>query len=115
MKEKDGSLVGRCDLPGLTKNDVNVEVTDDTITIQGERKKVFEEERTGVYTHERTYGSFCRAFPLPEGVKSEGVKATFNNGVLEVTVWWPPAKKEATVRHIDVQEVSGEKKIKSAA
>jgi len=111
--EKNGSLIVRADLPGVTKDAVNVEVAEDLLTIKGERNKEFEEEKEGVYHHERVYGSFCRTFPLPEGVKSEDVKATFSNGVLEVTVPLPVAKKEVKARHVDVQEVPRETKTKT--
>jgi HSP20 family protein len=107
--EKDGHFTVRADLPGLTKKDVNVEVTENGVTIKGERRKELEEEKEGVYRHERAFGSFYRSFPLPEGIKAEDVKATFNNGVLEVTVPLPPAKKELAARHVEVQEVTGEK------
>lgn len=113
--EKNGSLIVRADLPGVTKDAVNVEVVEGLLTIKGERNKEFEEEKEGVYRHERAYGSFYRAFPLPEGVRSEEVKATFSNGVLEVTVPLPVAKKEVKARHVDVQDVSGEKKAETKA
>lgn len=114
--EKDGALVVRADLPGLTKDDVDVEVTDEAIILKGERKKEVEEEREGVYRFERAYGSFYRAVPLPEGITTENVKATFKNGVLEVTAPLPPpAKKEAKAKHVEIQEAAGEKKSKSAA
>ena len=113
--EKDGALVVRADLPGLTKDDVNVEVTEETIIVQGERKKEVKEEREGQYRLERAYGSFYRAVPLPEGVRPEQVKATFKNGVLEVTAPLPPAKKEAKIHRVEVQEAAAEKKAKSAA
>jgi HSP20 family protein len=113
--EKDGSLVIRADLPGLTKEDVNIEVTDEAITLKGERKKEIEEEKEGLYRQERAYGSFFRAVPLPEGVKPEDVKATFTNGVLEVTMPLPTAKKELKARRVEIQEAAGEKQAKSAA
>jgi HSP20 family protein len=113
--EKDGNLVVRADLPGLTKDDVKVEVTDGAITVQGERKKEVEEEREGRYRFERAYGSFYRAVPLPEGVKPDQVNATFKNGVLEVTAPLPPAKKEAKAHRVEVNEGGVEKKTKSAA
>jgi HSP20 family protein len=115
VAEKDGSLVIRADLPGLTKDDVSIEVTEEAITLKGERKKELEEEKEGLYRLERAYGSFCRAVPLPEGVKPEDVKATFRNGVLEVTAPLPPAKKEPKARRVEIQEAAGEKKAKSAA
>ena len=108
--EKDGRLIVRADLPGLTKKDVNVEVTDHQLTIQGERKTEFEETREGVYRQERAYGSFYRALPLPEQIKPEDVKATFANGVLEVAMPLPSAKQLPKPRHVEVQDVSMEKK-----
>ena len=106
--EKDGILAIRADLPGLTRKDVTVEVTDNTLTIKGERKTDVEEKKDGVYRQERTYGSFFRAFPLPETIKAEDVKATFTNGVLEVTVPVPTAKA-ISPRRIEVIEPASEK------
>ncbi|HEY8460004.1 MAG TPA: Hsp20/alpha crystallin family protein, partial [Blastocatellia bacterium] len=83
--ERDNNLVVRADLPGLSKDDIKVEMTDDGLVIQGQRKSEWEEEREGLYQSERSYGAFCRVIPLPEGVDAEQVKANFENGVLEVT------------------------------
>lgn len=88
---KDNKLVTRVDLPGMKKEDVLVEVEDGILTLSGERKKEVKEEKDNVYREEREYGSFCRSVPLPKGVKADDVKATFNNGVLEVTVPLPAA------------------------
>jgi len=110
--EKDGRLVTRVDLPGLKKEDVKVEVTDGQLAISGERKTEAEEKKEHVYRCEREYGSFYRAVPLPEGAKLEDVKATFSDGVLEVSVPLP-AKPETKVRKIEVQEAS--KAAKTAA
>lgn len=113
--EKNGTLMIRADLPGLTKEDVKIEVTDEAITVQGERKKEVEEEGEGRYRLERVHGSFCRVVPLPEGVKPEDVKAVFKNGVLEVTAPLPTMKKQAQPRRVEIQEVAGQKTEKSAA
>jgi HSP20 family protein len=88
--QRDNELVARADLPGLTKDDVKVEVTDDAVIIQGERKREHEEEREGVYRAERSYGVFYRVIPLPEGAMADQAKATFKDGVLEVTMPAPP-------------------------
>jgi HSP20 family protein len=101
--EKDNRLVTRVDLPGLKKEDVKVEVTDGYLTISGERKSEVEEKKDDFYRCERGYGSFYRTVPLPEGVKIEDVKATFSDGVLEVSVP-TPAKPNAEVRTIEIQE-----------
>lgn len=83
--ERDSRLVIRADLPGLEKDDVNVEVEDGVLTISGERKQEREENREGYYRSERSYGRFYRAIPLPETVNAEQCNASFNNGVLEVS------------------------------
>ena len=90
----NGDMTVRAELPGLTKDDVKVELTDEALTISGERKEEKEEKREGFYRSERSYGTFYRQIPLPQGVDAEKATATFNNGVLEVTVQVP--KIEAT-------------------
>src|SRR6202011_5556870 len=66
--EREGQLVVRADLPGLTKDDVQVELNDNSITITGERHNQNEEEHEGYYHSERSYGRFARTIRLPEGV-----------------------------------------------
>ena len=103
----------RADLPGLTKDDVKVEVTDDFLTISGERKEEKEEKGEGFYRSERSYGSFYRQIPLPEGAMTEIAAATFQNGVLEITI---PAPKIATpTRKLEIKEPTKEKSAKAAA
>jgi len=101
--QKDNRLVTKVDLPGIKKEDVKVEVTDGYLAISGERKSESEEKKERFYRCEREYGSFYRAVPLPEGVKLEDVKATFTDGVLEVSVPLA-AKPEAKVRKVEIQE-----------
>ena len=110
--EKDNRLVTKIDLPGMKKDDVKVEVTDGQLAISGERKREAEEKGEEFYRCEREYGSFHRAVPLPEGVRLEDVKATFADGVLEVSVPLP-AKPEAKARTVEIQEPT--KAAKSAA
>jgi HSP20 family protein len=112
--EKNGVLAIRADLPGVTRKDVTVEVTEDLLTIKGERKSDVEDRHDGIYRQERTFGSFFRAFPLPDPVKPEEVRATFVNGVLEVTMPLPVAAKVTKPRRIDVVEPVADK-AKSAA
>jgi HSP20 family protein len=90
MFQRNNQLVVRADLPGLAKDDISVEVTEDAITIQGERRREREEEKAGVYRSERSYGSFCRVIALPQGAMTDRAKATFKDGVLEVTMPSPP-------------------------
>jgi HSP20 family protein len=103
--EKDGRLVARADLPGMKKEDVSVEITDNQLVLSGERKRESEETQDTFYRREREYGRFYRAIPLPEGVKVEDVKATFADGVLEVSVPLP-AQPEAKARKIQIEEPS---------
>jgi len=91
VAERGGKLIVRAELPGLTKDDVKVDVTEDQIQIRGERREERKEKRKGFYRTERRYGSFFREIPLPPGVDPEQAKATFRDGVLEVTLPAPPA------------------------
>jgi len=88
--QRGNEFVVRADLPGLNKDDVKIDITDSAMTIEGERREEHEEEREGFYRSERSYGSFYRMIPLPEGAISDSAKASFNNGVLEIVVQAPP-------------------------
>jgi len=99
--QKNNELIIRADLPGLRRDQVSVDVTDNAVTIQGERKEEHEEEREGLYRSERSYGSFCRVIPLPEGAITEQAKAKFRDGVLEVTMPAPPAAKGRRLEIVD--------------
>jgi HSP20 family protein len=103
MFQRGDQLVVRADLPGLTKDDVKVEIQEDQLVIQGERKQEHEEGRPGEarYRSERRYGSFFRSIPLPEGVKAENANATFRNGVLEITI--PAPQLQPQGRRIEIQ------------
>lgn len=87
---RDNELVIRADLPGLSRDDIKVDVTEDRVTIQGERKRGHEEKREGFYRSERAYGSFSRIVSIPEGTITDQAKATFKDGVLEITMPAPP-------------------------
>ena len=91
--QKDNELTIRADLPGLKKDEVSVEVSDSAVTIQGERKREHKEEREGYYRSERSYGSFYRVIPLPEGAMTDQAKAQFHDGVLEITMPAPPSQR----------------------
>lgn len=103
--EKDNRLFTRVDLPGMKREDVKVEVTDGQLAISGERKSETEEKKEDFYRSERAYGTFYRVVPLPEGVKLEDVKATFKDGVLEVSVPIPAAPK-AEVRTVQIEDAT---------
>lgn len=101
MFERKGELVLRADLPGLSLPDVKVEVTDDLLTIEGERKVEKEEKHEGVFRSERAYGVFSRAVTLPDGAASDKAKATFKDGVLEI-VMPLQARQTASTRRLEV-------------
>jgi HSP20 family protein len=111
MFERDDELVLRADLPGLAKDDVKVELADNTLTIEGERRNERTEKGEGLYRSERSYGRFYRRLPLPQGVDTENANASFRDGVLEITM--PAPKREP--RKARQLEIRGETAPKSKA
>lgn len=101
MFERDDQIVVRADLPGLKKEDVKVEIRDDTLVLEGERRHEVEEKREGFYRSERGYGSFCRCIALPPGVKPAEAKASFKDGVLEIEIP-APERQQSTGRRIEI-------------
>ena len=97
---RDNNLVIRADLPGLNKDNVNIEVEDDVLMISGERNDENKDERDDYYRSERSYGRFFRALQLPEGVDADKIEASFKDGVLEVTI---PTPKVQTPRNRQVK------------
>ncbi|MGZ7038849.1 MAG: Hsp20/alpha crystallin family protein [Thermoanaerobaculia bacterium] len=104
--QRGNDLIVRTDLPGIKPDDVVVEISDDVITISGERHQEKEEDRGSVYRFERTYGAFFREIPLPEGAIVDQAKASFKDGVLEITVPAPSAQvargRRIEISHGDV-------------
>jgi len=107
--QRGDQLLVRADLPGLNREEVKIDITDDTLTIQGERKREHEEERDGVYRSERSYGSFRRVVPLPEGAITDQAKASFRNGVLEISMPAPPEHVRRG-RRLEISEGEASKK-----
>ena len=93
--QREGNYVVRAELPGLKPEDVKLEIENDALVLQGERKDEREEDKGGVHRAEIRYGRFFRSIPLPEGANVEQAKAKFENGVLEVSV---PVPEEKTRR-----------------
>ncbi|MFP4014451.1 MAG: Hsp20/alpha crystallin family protein [Chitinispirillaceae bacterium] len=86
INEDKERFVVRADLPGMKKEDINVSIEGDTLTISGEKKEEFKKEE-GAYSHfERSYGTFNRAFTLPENVDKDKVDAKYKDGVLELSL-----------------------------
>jgi HSP20 family protein len=105
MQRRDNQLVVRADLPGLKKEDIQVEVDDNNcLTIRGERRKDWkeEDERGGLFHSERSYGTFYRCIELPRGTNPNSINATFQDGVLEVTVPTPQTEQPSG-RRIEVR------------
>lgn len=74
------------EIPGVTQEDVKIDISDNTLTIKGEKKQEKEEKDKNYYRLERSYGSFQRVLSLPEDVDQEGITATFSSGVLKITM-----------------------------
>jgi HSP20 family protein len=100
--EREKELVVRADLPGLSKDDVDIEIDNGVLTISGERRTQHEENRGGIFRSERSYGAFTRNIPLPEGVEDEQCNATFKDGVLEVTFPKAP-QEERRARRVEIK------------
>jgi HSP20 family protein len=97
MFKRDGKLVVRADLPGLESSDVTVEIDNNTIVIEGERKYEHEDDKSGVYRVERGYGRFFREISLPEGANPDTATATFKNGVLEISMEAPETEQRRRI------------------
>jgi HSP20 family protein len=103
--QKGDQFIVRADLPGLEKKDVNVEIRDDALVIEGERTQEKERSEEGYFSSERSYGRFRRVVPLPDGAIADSVKATFKNGVLEIAMQAPP-HEVSRGRRIEIAEKS---------
>jgi len=104
VTETDKEVRVMADLPGMEEKDIQVDLTDDGLTIRGERKSEHEEKRGGFYRSERSYGSFERFITLPGPVEKDKAEALFKNGVLTVTV---PKSPEALRSHRRIEVKKG--------
>ena len=93
LVEADDHFLLKADLPGLSEEDVSIELRDNALTIAGERKSEHETRERGWYRVERATGKFSRSLSLPEGIDPDAVTASFDRGVLEVWIPKPEAKK----------------------
>jgi len=99
---KNGTYVVKADLPGVEAKDIQVTLENGCLTIKGERKVDKEVKEKKVERREVFYGSFERSIRVPVGLKTEGVKAKYRDGVLEVTV---PVEEKNPPKKIEVEEV----------
>jgi len=93
LLEAGDHFVLRADLPGLSEEDVSIELEDSTLTVSGERKADHTSEEGGFYRVERASGAFSRSLTLPKGIDPEAVSASFDRGVLEVRIPKPEQRK----------------------
>jgi len=98
VRETDNAIIVHADLPGVDKDAMNVSVQDNNLTISGERRHEKVDETERFQRVERSYGSFYRTLPLPEGIDANQVNARYDNGVLEVTIPKPMTKQQKRIR-----------------
>ena len=101
---ENGNLVLRADLPGITPDEVKIEVKNDILTLSGEHEERKEEKDKQYLRRERRYGSFYRAVALPPGVEAKKIKAKTHDGMVEVTV---PLPKEITPETVTITPTAG--------
>jgi HSP20 family protein len=112
VQQKNSEFIVRADLPGLKKENVKVEITENVLTLSGERREEKEEKHEGYYRSERSYGSFYRQIPLPEGAKTDTASAEFKDGVLEITMQAPA--REPQKRLLEIKQGGESAKAKAA-
>ena len=111
LVETGDHFVLRADLPGLSEDDVKVELEDNVLTVSGERRSEHETQKEGYHRVERAFGTFSRSLTLPEGVNPEAVEANFDRGVLEVRI---PKPEERKPRRVSIGVGGQQKTIESA-
>jgi HSP20 family protein len=99
MFERENEVVLRAEVPGMSKEEINLSVFGNTLTISGERKTEEEIKEDDYYCCERSYGRFQRDITLPQGVDAEKIKASYKNGILEVVL---PKTEEAKPKQVEV-------------
>lgn len=111
LVETDDHFVLRADLPGVSEDDVKIELEDNVLTLSGERKAAHQESKEGYYRVERAYGSFSRTLTLPEGVNADSISANFDRGVLEVRIPKPEQRKP---RKVEISVSGGQPTIEAS-
>jgi HSP20 family protein len=106
VSERDDKIVVAADLPGVKKTDVSVEINPDSVVIQGQRQQESTRNERSYYRSERTYGSFYRVIPLPEGADVENAAATFRDGVLQIEI--PAPKQQSRGRTLEIKGGDGD-------
>lgn len=101
IEETDNHYLLSLDLPGVSKNDVNIELRDNQLIVSGERKQQHKKETKARFSEERVYGKFMRSFTLPSEVNADKVEANFADGVLHIAL---PKAESVKPRQIKIQE-----------
>jgi HSP20 family protein len=114
---KEGKLFIKAELPGVDPKDLDVTIDDRELVIKGERKAEKDEKEKDYTYREISYGSFERRFVIPEGVKTEDLKAAFANGILEISVPLPevPKAKKIEIKTEEPKKIAAETTVKKAA
>jgi HSP20 family protein len=114
---KEGKLFIKVELPGVDSKDLDVSITDRELVIKGERKAEKDEKEKDYTYREISYGSFERRFVIPEGVKTDDLKAAFTNGILEISVPIPevPKAKKIEIKTEEPKKLAAETTAKKAA
>jgi HSP20 family protein len=99
IEQTEDTIVFKLEMPEMKKEDVSIEVHGRTLQIMGERHEEKEEKHEGYLARERSYGSFSRSFLLPEGTHEDDIEATFENGLLKVTV---PRPRVETPHRVEI-------------
>ncbi len=99
VAETDNEVVVTAELPGVEQDNVDITITDDVLTLKGEKKEEKEVKEKNYHRIERSYGSFQRSISLPAGVQADKAKATYKDGVLHITV---PKAEEAKPKQIKI-------------
>jgi len=100
LVEKDNKFVAKVELPGVKKDDVKITLSDNILTVRGEKKEEKETRESNYHRLERSYGSFQRSFTLPTTVENDKVDAEYKDGILTITL---PKAEEAKRKQIDVK------------
>jgi HSP20 family protein len=103
VSENDSEIVVQAELPGMTQDDIELNLEDNRLTLRGEKKYEEKKEKENYHSVERSYGRFTRSFTLPAGVEHDKVQATFKDGVLKITM---PKSEEAKPKRIAISSGS---------
>ena len=99
MFEKEDKFIVKAELPGMKKEEINISVVGDTLNIKGERKAETEVKEEDYYCCERSYGSFLRSVTMPTAVDANKIEATYEDGVLEISI---PKAPEVTPKKVEI-------------